>query len=286
MRNNEKKFNTLNRKSRKKIQNVIVYILLVLLSAVFLVPFGWMLLTSLKSMEDIYSRGIFPQQICWENFHSAVTKIPFFRYTWNTVVITVLTVIGMVLSSTMVAYSMSKIRWAGRRFLFPIIVGTMMIPYQVTLIPLYMIWNKMGLIGTIVPLVLPAFFGGAYYIFLLRQFFKSIPDSLLEAADIDGANEIRKFVQIMLPLCKPAIASVAIFTFMAAWSDFMGPMLYLTREESYTLSLGLQAFMQQHYVEWGILMAASAIFTIPVIIIFFFAQKYFIEGITVTGVKG
>lgn len=276
----------MDRKSRERIHKVVVYFLLIMLSAIFLVPFGWMVLTSLKSMEDIYSRGIFPQEIFWENFHLAVTKIPFVRYTWNTVVITVLTVIGMVISSTMVAYSMSKIRWGGRKFLFPVIVGTMMIPYQVTLIPLYMIWNKLGLIGTIVPLVLPAFFGGAYYIFLLRQFFKSIPDSLLEAADIDGASEGRKFIQIMLPLCKPAIASVAIFTFMAAWSDFMGPMLYLTKAESYTLSLGLQAFMQQHYVEWGVLMAASAIFTIPVIIIFFFAQKYFIEGITVTGVKG
>ena len=147
-------------------------------------------------------------------------------------------------------------------------------------------WNKLGLIGSIAPLVVPAFFGGAYYIFLLRQFFKSIPDSLLEAAEIDGAGEVRIFAQIMLPLCKPAMASVAIFTFINTWSDFMGPMLYLNRQESYTLSIGLQAFLQQHYVQWGILMAASAIFTIPMIVLFFFAQKYFIEGITVTGVKG
>lgn len=278
------------KKQRKKNQEVIhkavIYLVLVMLSAVFLVPFGWMILTSLKSMEDIYSQGIFPSHLYWQNYVSAVTKIPFVRYTLNTVVITVLTVAGMVISSTMVAYSMSKVHWNGKKYLFPIIVATMMIPYQVTLIPLYMIWNRMNLIGTIVPLVLPAFFGGPYYIFLLRQFFKSIPDSLLEAADIDGAGEVRKFVQIMLPLCKPAVASVAIFTFMATWSDFMGPMLYLNKQESYTLSIGLQAFMQQHYVEWGILMAASAIFTIPIIIIFFFAQKYFIEGITVTGVKG
>lgn len=274
------------KKNREMIHKAVTYLMLVVLSAVFLIPFGWMMLTSLKSMEDIYSQGIFPTHLYWQNYVSAVTKIPFVRYTLNTVVITVLTVVGMVLSSTMVAYSMSKIRWNGKKYLFPIIVATMMIPYQVTLIPLYMIWNKMELIGTIVPLVLPAFFGGPYYIFLLRQFFKSIPDSLLEAADIDGAGEIRKFVQIMLPLCKPAVASVAIFTFMATWSDFMGPMLYLNKQESYTLSLGLQAFMQQHYVEWGILMAASAIFTVPIIIIFFFAQKYFIEGITVTGVKG
>lgn len=260
--------------------------MLILLSAVFLIPFIWMLLTSVKSMQDVYSNQVLPTHIFWENYKNAVTQIPFLRMTLNTVVITVLTVIGMVISSTLVAYSMSKIRWRGRTVLFPVIVATMMIPYQVTLIPLYMIWNKLGLIGTIVPLVLPAFFGGAYYIFLLRQFFRTIPDSLLEAAEIDGAGEFRKFWTIVLPLCKPAIASVCIFTFLATWSDFMGPMLYLSDEESYTLSLGLQAFMQQHYVEWGTLMAASAIFTIPVIVLFFFAQKYFIEGITVTGVKG
>ena len=273
-------------KTRKKVKNGMVYLILILLSAIFLIPFMWMLLTSVKSMQDVYSNQVLPTKLFWENYKNAVTQIPFLRMTFNTVVITVLTVTGMVSSSTMVAYSMSKVRWRGRDVLFPVIVATMMIPYQVTLIPLYMIWNKLGLIGTNVPLVLPAFFGGAYYIFLLRQFFRTIPDSLLEAAEIDGAGEFRKFWTIVLPLCKPAIASVCIFTFLATWSDFMGPMLYLTKEESYTLSLGLQAFMQQHYVEWGTLMAASAIFTIPVIILFFFAQKYFIEGITVTGVKG
>ena len=256
------------------------------LSVVFLVPFAWMLLTSLKSMEEVYQRTIFPTKLHFDNYILAVTQIPFLRYAWNTIVITALCVVGTGISSAMVAYSMSKVRWNGKKYLFPIIVATMMIPYQVTLIPLYMIWNKLGLIGSIAPLVVPAFFGGAYYIFLLRQFFKSIPDSLLEAAEIDGAGEVRIFAQIMLPLCKPAMASVAIFTFINTWSDFMGPMLYLNRQESYTLSIGLQAFLQQHYVQWGILMAASAIFTIPMIVLFFFAQKYFIEGITVTGVKG
>lgn len=286
MTNNAQTKVCLTHKNRKRLHTGIVYLALILLSAVFLIPFIWMILTSIKSMQDVYSNQVFPTRIYWENYKNAVTQIPFLRMTLNTVVITVLTVVGMVTSSTLVAYSMSKIRWKGRNLLFPIIVATMMIPYQVTLIPLYMIWNKLGMIGTIVPLVLPAFFGGAYYIFLLRQFFRTIPDSLLEAAEIDGAGEFRKFWTIVLPLCKPAIASVCIFTFLATWSDFMGPMLYLTNEDSYTLSLGLQAFMQQHYVEWGTLMAASAIFTIPVVILFFFAQKYFIEGITVTGVKG
>lgn len=231
-----------NIRRRKLCGKAVTVFLLVALSVVFLVPFAWMLLTSLKSMEEVYQRTIFPTKLHFDNYILAVTQIPFLRYAWNTIVITALCVVGTVISSAMVAYSMSKVRWNGKKYLFPIIVATMMIPYQVTLIPLYMIWNKLGLIGSIAPLVVPAFFGGAYYIFLLRQFFKSIPDSLLEAAEIDGAGEVRIFAQIMLPLCKPAMASVAIFTFINTWSDFMGPMLYLNRQESYTLSIGLQAF--------------------------------------------
>lgn len=275
-------------KRSRTITKIIVYILIAALAILFFYPFLWMLFTSLKTTKEIYQvpSTTFPHQLTFANYAAAVTKMPFLRYTVNTVVITVLSVVGMVISSSMVAYSVSKIRWKGGKIIFPIIIGTMMIPYQVTMIPLYMIFTKLNLVGTFVPLVLPCFFGGAYYIFLLRQFFKTIPNSLLEAAKIDGAGEGTIFVKIMLPLCKPALTSVAIFTFLATWSDFLGPLLYLNKEESYTLSLGLQAFMQTHYVEWGPLMAASAIFTIPIVILFFFAQSYFIEGITVTGMKG
>lgn len=270
------------------ISKVLIYIIIIGLSVVFLVPFIWMLSTSLKSLQEIYRvpSTIFPDHINFSNYAAAVTKMPFLRYTINTLVITLLCVVGQVISSSMVAYSVSKIKWKGSKIIFPIVVSTMMIPMQVTMIPLYLIFTKLDLVGTFVPLVLPAFFGGAYYIFLLRQFFRTIPDSLLEAAKIDGAKEGTIFFKIMLPLCKPALTSVAIFTFLATWSDFLGPLLYLTKEDQYTLSLGLQAFMQTHYVEWGPLMAASAIFTVPIIILFFFAQSYFIEGITVTGMKG
>ena len=266
----------------------LAYGLIILFSAVFIAPFLWMILTSLKPQEEIYAfpPRFFPEAVTGLNYYLAVTKMPYLRYTINTVVISVLTVTGMVISSSMVAYSVSKIRWRGANIIFPLIVGTMMIPMQVTMIPLYMVFTRMGLVGTIVPLVLPAFTGGAYYIFLLRQFFKTIPDSLIESATIDGAGEVRIFLRILLPLCKPALTSVAIFTFLAAWSDFLGPLLYLNRAEEYTLSLGLQAFMQTHYVEWGPLMAASAIFTVPTVVLFFFAQSFFIEGITVTGIKG
>lgn len=271
---------------RRRTFSVLIHILVIACSALFLVPFAWMILTSLKSLEDVYQRTVLPPSLHFENYALAVTQIPFITYALNTIIITASCVAGTVISSAMVAYSMAKIRWKGSRYLFPIIVATMMIPFQVTLIPLYLIWTKLGLVGTFAPLIVPAFFGAPYYIFLLRQFFKTIPNSLLEAATIDGAGETRIFLQIMIPLCKPALASVAIFTFLATWSDFMGPMLYLNKQATYTLSIGLQAFLQQHYVQWGILMAASAIFIIPIIILFFFAQKYFIEGITVTGMKG
>jgi len=275
-------------KRKKSLTKMLVYVIIIVLSFVFLIPFFWMLFTSLKSAKEIYQfpPTIFPKDLYLNNYVLAVTKMPFLTYFFNTTVITVLCVVGIVISSSMVAYSMSKVKWKGRKYLFPIIVGTMMIPTQVTMIPLYIVFTKMKLVGTILPLVLPAFFGGAYYIFLLRQFFKTIPDSLIESATIDGATDLTVFVKIILPLCKPAITSVGIFTFLATWSDFLGPLLYLNKSEQFTLSLGLQAFMQTHFVEWGPLMAASLIFTIPVIILFFFAQSYFIEGITVTGIKG
>ncbi len=277
-----------NLKTKKVMAKIIIYVLLIVLSCIFLLPFAWMLLTSFKSFQEIYQYPptILPSEAVFDNYYLAVTKMPFLRYLSNTVVITVLSVVGTVISSSMVAYSMSKIKWKGSRYLFPLIIGTMMIPTQVTMIPLYLVFSKLNMVGTIVPLVLPKFLGDAYYIFLLRQFFKTIPDSLVESATIDGAKDFTIFTKIILPLCKPAMTSVAIFTFLYTWSDFMGPLLYLNKDEQYTLSLGLQAFMQSHFVEWGPMMAASAIFTVPIIIIFFFAQSYFIEGITVTGIKG
>lgn len=275
-------------KRSRSLSKAVVYLLIIALSVVFLIPFLWLLSTSLKTQQEIYRfpPTIFPSVLNFNNYFLAVTKMPFLRYTVNTLVITVLCVVGQVISSSMVAYSVGKIKWKGAKIIFPIVVSTMMIPMQVTMIPLYIVFTKMNLVGSIVPLVLPAFFGGAYYIFLLRQFFKTIPDSLIEAATIDGAGEGTIFFKIMLPLCRPALTTVGIFTFLATWSDFLGPLLYLNQEEQYTLSLGLQAFMQTHYVEWGPLMAASAIFTVPIIVLFFFAQSYFIEGITVTGMKG
>lgn len=270
------------------VRKLLTHLVLIVFCGIFIFPFIWMLLTSLKGQTEIYQTPptILPKDVAWSNYVDIFTKIPYIKYTLNTLFIAVTCVVGTTVSSSMVAYSLSKVKWGGKKYLFPIIVATMMIPYQVTMLPLYMLYMKVGFTGTYLPLILPSFFGGAYYIFLLRQFFMTIPDSLLEAATIDGAGETRIFTSIMLPLCKPAITAIAIFTFLANWSDFMGPLLYLNKESMYTISVGLQAFTQSHHVEWGLLMAASAVFTIPIVILFFFTQRYFIEGITVTGIKG
>ena len=273
---------------RKTFRRFLAHGVVILFCGVFVLPFIWMLLTSFKFQEEIFATvtTFFPAKFYIRNYVDIFIKIPYMRYVSNTLVISLSAVLGQVISSTMVAYSMSKIEWFGKKYFFPLIIATMMIPYQVTMIPLYMIFKKIHFTGTYWPLILPNFFGSAYYIFLLRQFFVTIPNSLIESATLDGAGRTRIFFQIMIPLCKPAITTVAIFTFMGNWSDFMGPLLYLNKADMYTISIGLQAFVQTHFVEWGMLMAASVVFTIPIIILFFFAQRYFIEGITITGIKG
>ena len=261
---------------------------LCLIAAVYLAPFLWMVCTALKTKAELYAypEAVFPKEVVFTNFSGVFAAVPYLKYLMNTLLISVSCAAGYTLTASMVAYSMSKINWFGRKWLFPLIIGTMMIPSQVTMIPLYMTYQRMGVVGTYLPLILPAFCGGPYYIFLLRQFFRTIPDCLTEAARMDGAGEARIYAAVVLPLCVPALVSIAIFAFMAAWGDFFNPMLYLNDQEKYTVSLGLYAFMADHKVEWGQLMAASTMFTIPTILLFFFAQRSFIEGIAVTGVKG
>ncbi|QTH46418.1 carbohydrate ABC transporter permease [Cohnella sp. LGH] len=265
---------------------VVPHLVLIALGLIFAVPFLWLLGTSLKSLNEIsQSLSIVPKQFQWENYVRVFERIPYVRYTLNTFYVSVFSVIGQVISSSLVAYSLSKVEWKGKNMIFPIVIATMLLPYQVTMIPVFMIFQKLQLVGSFWPLILPTFTGAPFYIFLLRQFFMTIPDSLIHAARIDGAREFTIFTRIILPLCKPALAAVAIFTFIATWSDFLGPLIYLNDNKYYTLTLGLQAFMAEHYVEWDLLMAASALFTLPIVVLFFFAQKYFIEGITLTGIK-
>lgn len=272
---------------RKNLRVFLIYTLLIIFAVIFLIPIVWMISTSLKSSTEIYQTHIriIPSKIEWQNYIFAVTSVPYFKYVWNTVIIAFFSVIGQLFAAPLVAYSLAKIRWGGSKIIFALVVSTMFLPYQVTMIPVYLIYYKLGFVGTFIPLILPNFFGYPFYIFLLRQFMMTLPDSLFEAARIDGASEFRIYWQITLPLIRPALATVAIFTFIGSWSDLLGPLIYLNDPNKYTLSLGLRQFLTEHSIEWGPLMAASIIFILPIIVIFAIAQKQFIEGITFTGIK-
>jgi len=204
----------------------------------------------------------------------------------NTLMVSGLTIVGMVLSCSLIAYGFSRVRWPGRDWVFLAYLSTIMLPAQVTMIPLYIVFRRLGWVGTYLPLIIPAFFGNALYVFLLRQFFMTIPNELSDAARIDGASELGIFTRIMLPLLKPALATVALFTFVGTYRDFLGPLIYLTNQEQWTISLGLKMFQNMYGAQWQLMMAASALTMLPMIILFMLTQRTFIEGITLTGIKG
>ncbi len=264
------------------------HLVLIGLGFFFGLPFYWLVSTALKPDAQIFQMPPvwFPHPIIWQNYPKALRYIPFALYTWNTLKICLLSMAGTVLSCSLVAYSLAKIRWPGRDVVFFVLVATLILPYQVTLIPTFTIFKWLGWIGTILPLVVPSFFAGAFSVFLLRQFFLTIPNELSDAARIDGCSEFGIYSRVIMPLARPALATVGLFTFIGAWNDFLGPLMYLTDERTYTLSLGLQRFLSQHGAEWAMLMAASAVMTVPIIVVFFLAQRTFIQGVTVTGIKG
>jgi multiple sugar transport system permease protein len=215
------------------------------------------------------------------------TRVGFVVFLTNTILVCALGVAGAVLSNAVIAYGLAKVKWKGREALFAVTLATMMVPFPVLMVPLYGVFKSLGLVGSLYPLWVPAFFGSAFNIFLMRQFFLTIPDELGEAARIDGCTEWGIFWRVILPLSKPVLAVVALFHFLAAWNDFMGPLLYLTRKHTFTLALALQNYQSQHGgVQWQYLMAASAVLIIPIIVLFFFTQKTFIRGIATTGIKG
>ena len=266
----------------------ILYIVIAVLSVLFAAPLVLMLSTALKSSTDVvgFPPRIIPHPFVWKNYPDALTAVPFLLYVRNTILVVGLNVIGVTASSSFVAYGFSRIVWPGRNALFVLVLATMMLPYQVLAIPLYIVFRHLGWINTFYPLIVPAFFGDAFSIFLLRQFFMGIPNDLSDAAEIDGANELYTFARIILPLTKPALMTVALFQFLYSWNDFFAPLLYLNNQKLYTLSLGLQQYQNSHSTNWPQLMAASTVITIPVIVLFFFTQKTFIQGITLTGLKG
>jgi multiple sugar transport system permease protein len=225
-------------------------------------------------------------KLWWSNYAMVFKKIPFLTYAKNTLIVCVLSVLGTTFSSALVAYGFSRIKWPGREIFFMLTLATMMIPFAVTMVPLYGVFRKLGFIGSLQPLWVPYMFGSAFNIFLLKQFFMTIPQDLTDAARVDGCSEFGIFLRMILPLSKPALTVVALFHFMYAWNDFMGPLIYLTNQDTYTLSLGLQIFQSQHGgTEWHLLMAASAMIILPILIMFFFAQKTFVEGIALSGMK-
>ncbi|MCA1597254.1 MAG: carbohydrate ABC transporter permease [Chloroflexi bacterium] len=268
-----------------------------LISIGFILPFVWMLSTSLKTLDKTMELPphLIPHPVVFANYPRVLGRgeLNFPLLTHNTLMVAVLSVIGITLSSAIVAYGFARVPFRGRGVLFGIMLGTMMIPFPVMMVPLFTIFRWIGddtplqMLGTLRPLWIPAWFGSAFSIFLLRQFFLTIPQELCEAAQIDGCSEWRIFWRIVLPLARPALAVVALFTFMGAWNDFLGPLVYIQDRQQYTLSLGLQSFQSQHGgTEWNLLMAASVMVILPVIVLFFLAQKTFIQGIATTGMKG
>ncbi len=281
--------------ARAPFRVAFAHVALVILSAAFILPFLWMLTTSLKPIGETMTAPPkwIPSRILWGNYPDAVFYhskelgyVPFLVYARNTVIITLLSVCGAVASNAIVAYSFARLKWPGRDLFFGATLATMMIPFPVLMVPTFALFKALGWIGTFKPLWVPAFFANAFSIFLLRQFFKTIPFELSEAAKIDGASEFQIFIDVVLPLARPALAVVALFTFMASWNDFLGPLIYLVDQHTFTLSLGLQAYQTQHGgTPWNLLMAASMLVILPIVVVFFFAQRLFIQGIATSGLK-
>lgn len=280
-------------KLTRGITSVVLHLLVLSLSIIFALPFVWMLSTSLKTDPQVYHVPPIwiPNPIRWENYPEGLTYVPFGLYLFNTLKYGVFSTIGAVISSALCAYGFSKINWRGRDIFFYILLGTMMIPFQVQMVPLYLTFNKLGWLNSYLPLIVPSYLGSAYFIFMLRQFFLTIPIELSDAARIDGANEIRILFHIILPLAKPALTVIGLFQFIDAWNDYLGPLIYLRDAEKYSIALGLEQ-MRAHSMSinipllWPHLMAASTVMILPIILLYFFAQRTFVEGITITGVKG
>ncbi len=269
------------------IPRALLVVALLVLTLTFALPFYWLLSTAVKTPAQLFTFPPIwvPTEPQWSNFGNAMGFFPFGQYLFNTLTICGATVIGTLLSNSLIAYGLSRIEWPGRNLVFILLLGTLLLPFQVTLIPLFIMFAHIGWVDTYLPLVVPAFFGNAFFMFLLRQFFLGIPRELGEAVRIDGGSELTIFWRIVLPLSKSALAVVALFAFINAWNDFLGPLVYLRTQSKYTLAIGLSTFLGEYGSQWSWLMAASALVFIPIVILFFFTQRLFIQGITFTGSK-
>lgn len=265
------------------------YAALTLISLLFTVPFVWLLRSSLMDLSQIFSMPPewIPRPFQWDNFGRALTALPFDVFFRNTMIIVVSVLIGTVLTSSIAAYGFARIAWKGRDTVFAILMTSMMLPFAVTMIPSFLGWKLLGFYDTLYPLIVPSYFGGGMFnIFLIRQFYLTIPRDFDEAAFVDGASHFQIYSKIILPLSRSALIVVALFSFLGSWNDFMGPLIYLKSDKLFTLALGLQMFQGTYTAQWDLLMAASAMVVLPCVIVFLIGQRYFLEGITLTGLKG
>jgi ABC-type glycerol-3-phosphate transport system permease component len=279
--------------ARRILGKAFFQIAVTVFAAAFSIPLIWLLMSSLKTNAELirFPPQFWPEQLIWENYPRVLQQYPFSLWFRNTLFLSANAAIGAVISNSLVAYGFARIRWAGRGVLFALCLGSMLLPGLVTQIPVYITWRKIGLLGTYFPLTLGAWLGSPYFVFLMAQFFRTIPEELTDAARVDGCREFGIFRHIVLPLCKPAMAVVALFAFVGTWGDVMGPLIYLKRTSMYTLAIGLKLMQDTSGLttpersDWAGMMVGAALAAIPVVILFFFTQKTFIEGITFTGLK-
>jgi ABC-type glycerol-3-phosphate transport system permease component len=273
---------------RKFAGKTLWYVVLTGFGVIFSLPFFWMLSSSLKVESDIwvYPPAWIPNPALWTNYPEALELMNFPRLLGNTLFLVVVGTFGILLSSTWIVYGFTRFRFRGRDGMFMLLLATMMLPSQVTMVPLFIMYKDLGWLNTYLPLLVPAFFGGAFYIFLLRQFFLTIPTELDDAAKIDGCGYIGIWWRIMIPLAKPALATVTVFSVIAGWNDFLWPLIILNDGDKYNLALGLATFKGLYTTQWNYLMAASVVVLLPCLLLYFFAQRFIVEGIAMTGLKG
>jgi len=274
--------------NRRVLPRIATYTALVLGSLAFLAPFFWQIRSSLLPLADIFAYPPIwlPKEPLWSNYLEVFTIIPFATYYGNTLFLVAINIVGSLLANTCIAFALARIPFRGRKTLFALSIGTLMLPTAVTMIPTYIEWGWLGGLNSFWPLTVPTFFGNAFFIFLLVQFFRGIPKEFDEAAFVDGASYPQILVKLIVPMAQPALAVVVIFTFLNTWNDFMGPLLYLNDSQLFTLALGLKSLLSSYNSYWHLLMAAATLVVIPLIVVFFFAQKSFVEGLTAGGLKG
>jgi ABC-type glycerol-3-phosphate transport system permease component len=272
-----------------RLKNLTVFLVLILLAVIMVVvPIGWMLLTALKERQQIFvwPPVYWPDPVRWQNFSDVLTQLPFVRFAFNSLIISLANIVGRVLSCSIVAFSFARMNFPGKNFLFLLLLSTLMIPGQITLLPQFALFQKLGWVGSYLPLIVPSFFGNAFFIFLMRQYIMTIPRDLDDAARIDGASTWDVFFRIIMPLCVPPLVVISVLTFLWTWNEFLHPLIYISNYEDYTIQLGLNMLKGRYNIQWNLIMAGSLIAVVPCVLIYFVAQKHIIGGIANIGIKG